>query len=43
MKRETLVKITIIKEYQESLIGRHTGISRTYERLKSYRQTLKIT
>jgi hypothetical protein len=29
-------KLKIIKEYHESLIGGHTGISRTYERLKSY-------
>lgn len=29
-------KESIIREYHESLIGGHTGISRTYERLKPY-------
>jgi hypothetical protein len=29
-------KIIIIREYHESLIDEHTGISRTYERLESY-------
>jgi hypothetical protein len=29
-------KERIIREYHESLIGGHTGISRTYERLKPY-------
>jgi hypothetical protein len=29
-------KKSIIREYHESLIGGHTGISRTYERLKPY-------
>jgi hypothetical protein len=29
-------KKSIIREYHESLIGGHTGIARTYERLNSY-------